>query len=156
MEKKNTRRGFTLVELLVVVLIIAILAAVAVPQYQKVVEKARMAEAVVVVRAIANAQQLFYLQNGRYASDTEMDLLDVQIPGRKLSDTLRISSNYFQYSPNNAYGDFIALAKRFPLDHAYHIHIRPSAPSKIRCSYYEDTTPIQKKLCQELATKGTL
>ncbi len=73
-------QAFTLIELLVVVLIIGILAAIAVPQYQKAVGKSKAQQAVIITKAIADAQQEYYLQNGTYANN--LDDLTISIPDK--------------------------------------------------------------------------
>ena len=74
----KNKQAFTLIELLVVVLIIGILAAVALPQYQKAVEKARAATIFPLLKAVGEAQENYYLANGTYA--TSFDDLTVDIP----------------------------------------------------------------------------
>lgn len=69
------KKGFTLIELLVVVLIIGILSAVALPQYQKAVWKSRASTMLANIRALATAQNVYYMANGAYA--TRYDQLDV-------------------------------------------------------------------------------
>ncbi len=97
MKNSNTRRGFTLIELLVVVLIIGILAAVAVPQYQKAVEKSRIAEAVTVLNSLKKAYQLCVLEhgepdlNGTHPCDANnangfFANMTIEIPGTPLDD----------------------------------------------------------------------
>ncbi len=75
MQKRNARWGFTLVELLVVVLIIGILVAVGLPQYQKVVMKSRFASLMLTARTLAYAEKLYYQEHGTYTTD--LSLLDI-------------------------------------------------------------------------------
>lgn len=72
----GTHKGFTLVELLVVVLIIGVLVALAVPEYMKAVERSRLLETVTLLDSIAKAQRRKYMQINRFADDfTGLDVL---------------------------------------------------------------------------------
>ena len=70
--------AFTLIELLVVVLIIGILAAVAVPQYQKAVERSQGTQALTLLKAVQQVYDAYYIANGTYPSSWEQ--LDINIP----------------------------------------------------------------------------
>ncbi len=73
--------GFTLIELLVVVLIIGILAAIALPQYEKAVWTSRSSTMLANVRALANAQEIYFMANNKYSFDFDgLDLSFDSLP----------------------------------------------------------------------------
>lgn len=61
--KKIKEKGFTLIELLAVVLIITILTAIAVPQYNKAVNKARLSEALLVAKFLERSMDSLLFSN---------------------------------------------------------------------------------------------
>ncbi len=82
--------GFTLIELLVVVLIIGILAGVALPQYEKAVEKARAMDAVSTIKSLKDAQEVYYMTHGAYADS--LDKLDVTVKADLKDYSLEVAS----------------------------------------------------------------
>ena len=72
-----TKRGFTLIELLVVVLIIGILASVALPQYEKAVNKSRAAGYMANLKPLLQASQACEMVRGEIC---ELEVLDIKMP----------------------------------------------------------------------------
>lgn len=72
--------GFTLIELMIVVAVIAILAAIAYPSYQDSVRKSRRADAKGVLLEAAQWMERFYTENNRYDQNRAAPPVAVALP----------------------------------------------------------------------------
>ena len=76
-KQNNLAKGFTLLELLVVVLIIGILTAIALPKYKTAVNLSKVRTFIGVMKTIYDARERYYLINNQYTDN--LDELDVSI-----------------------------------------------------------------------------
>lgn len=75
MKTITKNKAFTLIEMLVVVLIIGVLAAIALPQYMRSVDQSRLSQTMFVARAMAEGETRHFLANGVWSAD--ISVLDV-------------------------------------------------------------------------------
>ena len=69
MRNLRNRKGFTLIELMIVVVIIGILAAIAIPKFNQASARAKEKEADGILKQIYTLQNTYYAENGDWASD---------------------------------------------------------------------------------------
>ena len=137
----DDRKGFTLIEVLIVVLIIAILSAVAVPQYQKAVMKSRYSALMPIAKSLANGNEAYYMDKGQYAtSPTE---LDVAGQDEKYPDGTKVDMSRGEYS--------YVLAKRdnLPLNYLVYQKHSEKFADNIHCEA-DENNPMAQEVCQGL------
>ena len=162
-------KGFTLVEMLVVVIIIGILVTIALPQYQTAVDKAKYLQLRVAVEELAKAEELYYSIHKKYT--IEKELLDISFNletnksassddvGYKLPHGGYVALNYiYGYTPEGHYRDEAYVYAIHPtvrgvtyivfLDHA------PLYAGKRFCTVKSDT-PRARRLCKSVGRPVT-
>ena len=117
------KQGFTLIEVLAVVIIITILTSVAVPQYRRAIQKSHATEAIAMLRVINDSSERLAINYGyrdfktmsstnspdkEYASFTRMDMFDEHTLKCAIGDTT-ITCEKFTYNLNRG-GDYIAAS----------------------------------------------
>jgi prepilin-type N-terminal cleavage/methylation domain-containing protein len=76
---KSRRRGFTLIELLIVVTVLGLLAAIAIPRFGKMKQKAKVANMQTALTNLGQAEETFFVEHGTYTSS--IDSLNFQPSG---------------------------------------------------------------------------
>ena len=146
----EANRAFTLIELLVVVLIIGILAAVALPQYNLAVAKSRYATLKNLTNSIAQAQEIYYLANGEYTIDWAA--LDITLPGVKnCLNSTTYNTCYFDWGYCTIQRQNIdrTLCRRDFNSFAIYFNHAPRYASQRRCySIGSELTTLQSKVCK--------
>ena len=111
----NRERGFSLVELMIVVVIVGILAAVALPSYFAQVQKSRRSEAKAALTQVSTMQQQFRTEQNRYTAD----LTDLGLASAGWNDT---ENGYYEVS-------VVAATGGCPIATCFAIQVRPKSGS---------------------------
>jgi type IV pilus assembly protein PilA len=68
---KSRRRGFTLIELMIVVMIVGLIAAIAIPRYTTVKQKANVATMQTALKNLGQAEETFFAEHGEYTANLD-------------------------------------------------------------------------------------
>ena len=148
--KKKNKLGFTLIEMSVVVLIIGILAGVALPQYQKAVEKAKTAEVLINIAVMKGAAERYILAHGLPSEQIELnDFLDVEITGTEWVDNeYAYLTKDFKYSADiSSSGYYVEIYR----DNIYAIR-KQEDQETYEC--ITQTNDMGRYICKYLETQG--
>ncbi len=95
MKSLTGRKGFTLVELMIVVIVVGVLAAVAIPMYQLAAERSKATEASAGLGAVRSAMRVYFAEHRSYANASFIDDAAVTVGGILLLRSNDLEGRYF-------------------------------------------------------------
>ena len=154
--------GFTLIELLVVVLIIGILSSVALPQYTKAVEKAKLTEPLTLMSSLSKAIDIYLLENG---FGEEVNFVGSWYDGPSVELDVDIKNSLdcssggdYCYSKNFAYdahcGTDLCQIRTTRTNHKWQLYLmkrKNNQKWQKECWFYEDEA---EHICKSLEGQG--
>lgn len=149
MKRQRNKSGFTLIEVLVVVLIIGILTSVALPQYQKAVWKSRAAQIIPVVKALGEAEQVYFATHNAYT--TNIDDLDVSVPHPTGYDENKNYWTIHLQEVNNYYHVYAEIDRWG----SHHFYIRYNLTDGIMECFPQVNSGAGAKICQSLSKSAS-
>lgn len=149
MQKK---RAFTLTEMLVIVVVVALLAWIAVPQYQIAVNKSRYTALIPLAKSVKKAEELAYMSNGHYSD--ELDHLHVSVPGQPSGNKI-VNTNGTTIEVATGSHAYVKAIKD-NLDNTYVMYFSRSQnfPNEIHCEALKGNARA-KQLCLSLTNNET-
>lgn len=107
--KVQDTSGFTLIELMVVLIVVGILAAMALPRYSASLERSRQSEAISILGSMRGAQLRFAAENSGAYTTTLSDL-DIELPDNDGLGTPG-DGKFFNYTAINSGGNIARAAR---------------------------------------------
>ena len=93
--KPSTQRAFSLIELLTVLALVSILAAIAIPSYAKYSYRVRRVDAKEALMRIANAQERYFAANNRYGSLADLGVTGTSTESRHYTLSIELRDRGF-------------------------------------------------------------
>ncbi|NNN45869.1 MULTISPECIES: pilin [unclassified Vibrio] len=100
--RNHQQQGFTLIELMIVVAIIGVLSAIAVPAYKDYVTKSELASGFATIKSVITPAELYVQENGKLSGGANTtDTLGVKNDANSLGELTIPNDNTIQFEHNN-------------------------------------------------------